>query len=98
LLPPEDDVLDACCRWLAGGSPNLLATTTPQVADRVMQLVRFPMLSAKKLLEFNSHPMVRQSENLSLRYQFALEWVMIQQGSKLRPGTSANQAERGEQD
>jgi len=84
LVATEDDVLDACCRWLAGspGSPSSAAANDPQVllrADRVMQLVRFPMLSAKKLLEFKSHPMVSQSETLSLRCQFALEWVMILQ-------------------
>jgi len=99
LVTSEDDVLDACCRWLAG-SPNTAAVNDdPQVlqrAERVLQLVRFPMLSAMKLLEFKSHPMmVRQSETLLRRHHFALEWVMI---NRFRPGTSANQAERGEQD
>jgi len=67
LVAPEDDVLDACCRWLAG-SPEPPKTAAgnddPQVlqrADRVLQLVRLPMLSAKKLLEFKSHPMVGES-------------------------------------
>jgi len=79
LVATEDDVLDACCRWLAGspGSPNDDAQVL-QRADRVLQLVRFPMLSAMKLLEFKSHPTVSQSENFSLRYQFALEWATIQ--------------------
>jgi len=75
LVATEDDVLDACCRWLAGSPTG----NDPQVRERVMQCVRFPMLSAKKLLEFKPHPMVKQSENLIRRHHFALEWVMIQQ-------------------
>lgn len=74
LNAPEDDVLDACCRWLASSPVG----NDPQVRERVMQLVRLPMLSPKKLLEFKVHPMMAQSASLPSRYLFALEYMMTQ--------------------
>lgn len=63
----EDDVLDACCRWL-GDSPD------PRVRERVLKFVRFPQLSGKKLIEFRSHPLFKP--DLEARYNFAMQWTV----------------------
>lgn len=84
LRATEDEVLDACCLWL-GDSPE------PQVRERVLKLVRLPMLSVNRLLEFRSHKFFQH--DLDQRYMFAMEFILAKQVGK-KPPTCDNNGHR----
>lgn len=62
IVANEDNILDACCRWL-GDSPD------PHTRERVLKCVRFPMLSAQKLIEFKFHRLFQP--DLEARHYFS---------------------------
>jgi len=71
----EDDILEACCRWIAKRQPAV----SQQAQEKVLQLVRFSQLSPKVLLGFKSHEMMKQSVEVKAHYQLSLEWRLTQQ-------------------